>query len=89
MDNKQERNMFIVHCHDLNHDIERYKEMFPESYTSYDAVKERLQTRMDDPVGAKFGIEVSSEWQDKCFGFEVDKQTPRATHFVYLGTWKT
>ena len=47
---KQERNMFIVHCHDLNQDIERYKEMFPDSYTSYDAVKERLQTRMDDPV---------------------------------------
>lgn len=86
---KQERNMFIVHCHDLNQDIERYKEMFPDSYTSYDSVKERLQTRMDDPVGAKFGIEVSSEWQDKCFGFEVDKQTPRTTHFVYLGTWKT
>jgi len=52
--------MFIVHCHDLNQDIERYKVMFPDSYTSYDAVKERLQTRMDDPVGAKFGIEVSS-----------------------------
>lgn len=69
--------MFIVHAYDLNEDIERYKELFPESYTSYDAVKEKLRTRMDDPVGAKFGIEVSSEWQDKCFGFEVDSKHQR------------
>lgn len=87
--NEQKRNIFIIHAYDLNERIEEYKEMFPDSYTDFDAVKDVLRKHMDDPVGQVFGISVASDWQDKCFGFEVEKQTPKATHFIYLGIWKT
>lgn len=84
-----EIHFYIDNCHDLLEDIEKYKKFFPQTYTTIDGIKDVLKQRVNDPVGFVFGIDVSTEWQGKCFGFEVDKVTPETTFFKYLGIWKT
>lgn len=39
--------------------------------------------------GAVFGVEVASDWNDKCYGFEIDKVTSDNTYVQYVGIWKT
>ncbi len=68
--------------------VAEYKEKFPNSYTSMDEIEKTLRERQYDPVGQVFGISVSAEWLDRCFGFEVDKVTPDSVYFQYLGIWK-
>lgn len=81
--------LFVNNIVDLLEDIERYKQQFPGSYTTYDKIKKSLAEREDDPMGSTFGISVADEWPDKCYGFEVDKVNATQTYFQYLGTWKT
>lgn len=52
--------LFINKVSDLIRDIEYYASIFPESYIDYDSIKKRLDGKEDEPVGAVFGIEVSS-----------------------------
>lgn len=81
--------ILIDNIHDLLEDIENYKSMFPDSYTSIQQIKKELEDKGDTPVGTVFGISVSEEWQDKCYGFETDRVTPSYTLFKYVGIWKT
>lgn len=81
--------LFVNNLADLLEDIERYKQQFPGSYTTYSEIRKTLVKRKDDPMGSTFGISVAGEWQDKCYGFEVDKVNATQTYFQYLGTWKT
>lgn len=70
---------------DLLGDIEFYKNMFPETYTTIDSINETIQ---EEPFGI-CGIQVSPEWEDKCYAFEVQKVTPKNDIFCkYLGVWK-
>lgn len=85
----QQGMIFIDRIHDLLEDIDRYKRQFPETHLSYEDIKEALKKRENDPVGAVFGINVATDWEDKCYGFEVDRVTPDSTIFLYSGTWKT
>lgn len=66
-----------------------YKQQFPDTFVPYAKIKELLQERVNDPVGSIFGLSVATDWEDKCYGFEVDRVTPKATVFIYCGTWKT
>lgn len=71
---------------ELLSDIEYYKKMFPETYTTIESIKETLST---DPCECVSGIEVSPEWEDKCYGFEIKKVTPRGDVLCeYLGIMK-
>lgn len=81
--------LFINKVSDLIRDIEYYASIFPESYIDYDSIKKRLDGKEDEPVGKVFGIEVSSEWKDKCYGFEVDSVRNGNTFIQYLGVWKS
>ena len=81
--------IFIDGIHDLLEDIEKYKMQFPETHLPYEKVKQALEKRENDPVGSVFGINVATDWEDKCYGFEVDRVRPDATIFLYCGTWKT
>lgn len=81
--------LFVNNLNDLLEDIERYKQMFPGSYTTYDNIRKKLGERKDEPMGSTFGFSVADEWPDKCYGFEVDKVNATQTYFHYLGTWKT
>lgn len=81
--------IFIDRIHDLLEDIERYTRQFPETHLSYGDIKKALEKRENDPVGVVFGINVATDWKDKCYGFEVDRVTPDSTIFLYSGTWKT
>lgn len=80
--------IFIDNILDLERDIQSYKEMFPETYRDYDFIKNVAERHYNDPVGFVFGVEVSSAWQDKCYGFEVEKVTPEHTYIRYIGVWK-
>ena len=81
--------LFVNNLANLMEDIERYKQQFPGSYTSYSEIRKALEKREDDPMGSTFGISIAGEWQDRCYGFEVDKVNATQTFFRYLGTWKT
>ena len=80
--------VFIDNIHDLLEDIERYKQMFPASHTSFEQINEQLEAKDGEPVGSTFGISVADDWEDKCYGFESDKVTPQNTIFRYVGIWK-
>lgn len=81
--------VFVDRIMDLLEDVEKYKIQFPSSFTSIRDIEASLKERVNDPVGRMFGIRVSDEWEDKCYGFEVDKVTPTCTVFRYVGIWKT
>ena len=85
----QQGMIFIDRIHDLLEDIERYTIQIPETHLSYGDIKKALEKRENDPVGVVFGINVATDWKDKCYGFEVDRVTPDSTIFLYSGTWKT
>jgi len=79
----------IERFHDLIEDMEAYKRQFPETAVPYARIKESLEERVNDPVGSTFGLSIATDWEDKCYGFEVDRVTPETTVFRYCGTWKT
>lgn len=79
----------IDNCIDLAERIAEYKAKFPETYTDMRTIEKHLQERENDPCGAVFGIEIASDWPDKCFGFEVDRVTPTTIFFRFIGVWKT
>ena len=81
--------IIIENYQDLLIRIEEYKRMFPNSYTTVEEIKKQLASDEFRPVGEVFGISVSSEWSDKCYGFEVDRQTPTTCFYRYLGIWKS
>lgn len=81
--------VFVNNSATLFEDIERFKQQFPGSYTSCDDIKKALDKRENDPVGSIFGYSVSSEWLDKCYGFEIDKVDVKNTYIRYIGIWKT
>lgn len=81
--------IIIEKFQDLLEDIERYKQQFPKTHLPYKEIKEALEKRENDPVGSMFGINVATDWEDKCYGFEIDRVTPQATHILYVGVWKT
>lgn len=80
--------VFVNNSVTLFEDMERFKKLFPGSYTTWDELKKALDKRADDPVGSTFGVSVAGEYEDKCYGFEIDKVDPQNTHILYLGTWK-
>lgn len=81
--------IFIDNSHDLLERIDEYKQMFPDTYTDFEAIRSRLEKEELCSPGHVFGIEVSSEWPDKCYGFELDRQTPQHAFFRYVGIWKS
>lgn len=81
--------VFIDNIVSLHEDIAYYSQRFPKSHTTYEDLKKALDERENDPVGSIFGYSVSSEWLDKCYGFEIDKVDVKNTYIRYIGTWKT
>lgn len=84
----KEIKVIIENEHDLYERVQEYKQMFPETYTTPEQIREGLKRRVNEPKGLIFGISVSSEWKEKCYGIEVEQVTPETTTFRYLGIWK-
>jgi hypothetical protein len=74
---------------DLQNDMHFYQEKFPSTHTTYNSIKTIVNGHDVDPVGAVFGVEVASDWNEKCYGFEIDKVTSENTYVQYVGIWKT
>lgn len=82
--------VFINNYMDLHNDMRFYQEKFPSTHTTYSSIIKTIVNRHDgDPVGAVFGVEVASDWNEKCYGFEIDKVTSENTYVQYVGIWKT
>lgn len=74
---------------DLAEAVKDYKGMFPDTYTTMEQIKALLAEKEYEPMGCVFGVSVSSEWPDKCYGFEIDKIKGEITYVRYLGIWKS
>lgn len=81
--------VFINNYMDLQNDMRFYQEKFPSTHTTYSSIKAVVNGHDGDPVGAVFGVEVASDWNEKCYGFEIDKVTSENTYVQYVGIWKT
>lgn len=82
--------MVVIDCiHDLIEDIQSYRNMFPKTYTKYDDIVEIIKEREDDPVGSMFGIQVSKDYEDRSYGFEIDRVVGENTYVRYMGLWKS
>lgn len=77
----------IENTDDIIRDIGVYEAMFPDSYTSYESIKQALDG-LEDEKNSVFGIQVSSEWPDRCYGFEIKKEILRVPIFRYIGLFK-
>lgn len=71
----------------LSNDIEAYKKMFPNTYTTREDIEKRLESM--DNIDGYFGIEVSSEWEDKCYGFGCARLNGDTYVIEYEGVWKS
>lgn len=74
---------------DLLTDLQVYKNDFPDTFTKLEEVKEICSNHENDPVGSVFGVQVASDWQDRCYGFEIDRVIGETTIIRYVGIWKT
>lgn len=81
--------VFINNYMDLQNDMRFYKQEFPSTHTTYRSIKTVVDRHDGDPVGAVFGVEVASDWNEKCYGFEIDKVSSENTYVQYVGIWKT
>ena len=76
---------------ELMQHIAEYAVMFPNTYTTFEWIEDALQHMCDSGHGlggGPFGFEVSPEWEDKCYGFEVERIEGEQVYFKYLGIWK-
>lgn len=80
--------MKILNEQQLRQDIETYKSMFPSSYTTFEKLLDYLKADYSDGAsGGVIGFEVSSEWDNKCYGFEYKGNQPDIT-YEYVGIVK-
>lgn len=88
--NKQSENRpIIIGTVELCEQIVEYAKMFPDTYTTYDSIENTLQRICDEGrVGGVFGIQVSPEWEDRCYGFEPYTQGEQV-FFKFLGMMKS
>lgn len=85
---EEELTVNIINEDDLKTSIEEYKSMFPKSYTNFEKLKSKLISMYDnDNESSVFGIEVSPEWEDKCYGFKYVTNTPELT-YEFIGIMK-
>ena len=62
----------VVGIKDLLDRIAEYSVMFPKTYTNLGGIRQSLLTDYEKHGGTTglFGIQVSPEWEDKCYGFQ-------------------
>ena len=81
--------VFINNYMDLLNDMRFYKQKFPSTHNTMKSIKTIVNRHHGDPVGSVFGVEVASDWNEKCYGFEIDRVTSDNTYVYYVGIWKT
>lgn len=66
------RELKILNIEQLCADIECYKNEFPDTYLSLEEIYKRIfkDYEVNDGATGIFGMSVSPEWEDKCYGFE-------------------
>lgn len=69
--------MKILNYKEFNECFEEYKAMFPETHTTKEEIIKALNQDYQETGGIDFfAIEVSSDWEDRCYGFEFAGDTP-------------
>lgn len=85
------RKLEIIGLEKLNHDIEYYKSMFPATFLTLERIHENLweDFKRNDGNTGLFGMSVSSEWPDKCYGFEFVGFAFGEIRYKYVGICKS
>lgn len=88
MSNEHMKELKIIHEKDFHRDFFYYQSMFPTTHTLLKSVQETLLDE-SNAQGDIFGIQVSSEWEDKCYTFKHVSSTPNEITYEYLGICKS
>lgn len=78
----------IIHEKDFYRDFFYYQSRFPTTHTLLKNVHETLLDE-SNAQGGIFGIQVSYEWEDKCYTFKPVSSTPNEITYEYLGIGKS
>lgn len=76
--------VYIQNLKELAERIEEYITMFPKSATTIENIQDCILNDYNRNNGTTglFGIQVSQEWEDKCYGFEFVSHTPITYRFI-------
>lgn len=78
----------IIHEKNFDSDFFYYQSRFPTTHTLLKTVHDTLLDE-SNAQGGIFGIQVSSEWEDKCYTFKPVSSTQDAITYEYLGICKS
>ena len=78
----------IIHEKNFYRDFFYYQSRFPTTHTLLKSVHATLLCESNAQCGT-FGIQVSSEWEDKCYTFKPVSSTPNEITYEYLGICKS
>ena len=81
----------IIGIKALRERIAEYRAMFPKTYTKLGDIKQSLLTDYEKRGGTTelFGIQISPEWEDKCYGFQCVGNGKEFVLYKYFGIWKS
>lgn len=78
----------ILNLKELSECIEEYISMFPKTHTTIEDIVECLSNDYEKCGGSGlFGIQVSHEWENKCYGFEF-RETNTLPVYEFVGMYK-
>lgn len=72
---------------ELTKDVDYYAKMFPNDHnTLQEVIDAARRTALEG--GGEFGLQVSNEWEDKCYCFDVLSNNTELLEIEYLGIGK-
>ena len=72
---------------ELTRDIDYYAKMFPNDHNTLQEVIDAAR-RAALEGGGVFGLQVSNEWEDKCYCFNIISNTTELVEIQYIGIGK-
>lgn len=78
----------ILNIDELEASMKEYQKMFPSSFTSITSIQKTLENDYKEYGGTtNFGISVSKEWEDRCYGFSFVNGCMKPS-YVFTGITK-
>ena len=76
--------VYIQNLYELAERIEEYITMFPKTHTTIENIQNGLLKEYERTNGntGLFGLQVSPEWESRCYGFEFVSHKPITFRFV-------
>lgn len=79
----------VIHENDFREDYAYYQSKHPTTHTSIESIEsELIEEEEHNAHTGMFGIQVSSDNEDRCYCFEHLTSTPNEVFYEYLGLGK-